>query len=182
MSPHEHGRGPWFRHGRGGLFWLLPLILGVGSGALLFSGPRGPWLGYGPARWDQHERGAYGPGYREAQAPAAPQASAAPAAPQAEAGQPGREARHGGWEGRRHGPGRDHFSFFPFFGFRLALPLLLMAAGLWFLSGRRRPGGSGGPGGQHPQQQPPYTPPAPPASQTPEAQHDPPATGETQRL
>ncbi|HEX6290906.1 MAG TPA: hypothetical protein VFZ66_17105 [Herpetosiphonaceae bacterium] len=209
MHPGEYGRGPWFRRGPRGGFWLLPLLIGIGLGALFFGGPRGPWLGF-----DGFGR-EYGPGYRQQAPQAAPQAGAERAAPQAEQAPAAPDARGHGREWHGFGE-RRHFApfFFPFGGLRLIVPLLLIGAGLWLLSGRRRgprhwggpggPGHWGGPGGaqySHPaggpqayqaqppappqqQQGQPYTPPqpAPPSSQEPGAPPEPPATGETRIL
>jgi hypothetical protein len=101
-----------------------------------------------------------------------------------------------GFRGEHHdrhtfGP-RRHDGFGPLAAFRLLVPLALIGAGLWLLSGRRGPGNWSGPGGQQASysappappagQQSSYTaPPAPPAGQQPNVS-DPPATGQTRIL
>jgi hypothetical protein len=86
--------------------------------------------------------------------------------------------------------GREHHDrdrgvggiFFPFGAGRLILPLLLIGAGAWLLSGRGRGPRSGtGPSGQPGNQ---VSPPAAPAPAEPATgdDADPPVTGETRRL
>lgn len=190
---------------RGPLGWLLPLVLGVGLGALLFGGLFG-WAreGFGerdqrafaPRAYNEHRFGSDAQ-QQQAQPQQQPQQQTQP---QQQAQQPFAPG-HGpqqfrDFRGDADQRGRpDGFGFpfvFPFFLGRVALALGLIGGGLWFLRGRRGPrGGWGGPpqsrpatwsgpaqGG--PQQVAPTQPPVP--SETPSDRRDPPATGETRIL
>ena len=172
MDWQHHGRGPNFRGGPRGIFWLLPLLVGIGIGAIFFGGLRGPWHDYG----DRHGRGFERDFMPDLAAPAAPAAPAASAGPRVENMNPGPVFRGDHHDWHPFGPQGHGGPFGHFVGFRLLVPLALIGAGLWLLSGRRR--GSGpwnGPTGP----QSSYT--APPASPQPSASQ-PPATGETRIL
>ncbi len=189
MSSESYGRGSRFGNSWRRSPWLLPLVLGIGIGALIFQLPFGMWR-WGHGGRDTSERHAAVQGYSRGGEQAAPPGGArqgdpgAQVAPQAPQGRfkhgHGPAARHGGY-----GSGPRHHSFFPFFPLfdpRLILPLLLISLWAWLLSGGRRgPGNSGGRPG--PQQI--AAPPAPTATPVePKADDDrePPSTGQTQRL
>lgn len=177
MNPFSQGPGFGQRGPRG---WLLPLIIGLALGALVFGGRWSMFGGFGPDNYGR-ERGP------RREQPAIPQA---PAAPQAPATPRGEHARGSGFE-RDHGHGPFGFGWqrggFGIGG--LLLPLALIGAGLWLVSGRNRgSGGSGGAGGWHgPEQQADWnTPPGNPAPPQPAPHVDPtppgPTTGPTRML
>ena len=172
------GQQGWGGYNRGGpRAWgrlLLPLIVGIGLGALLFGGgPRfGSFFGGGyssqPSR--QLEQRSTG---REQQAQQ-------PSAGERSAEQYALERRYdsgprGGWHHRGFGP----FGFGGFGIGRLLLPLLLIGGGLWLLNRRRGPGAPGGPPSQG---QAPNQPVGPAPEQPPYGPGDAPTTGPTTRL
>lgn len=137
---NQHSQGPGFGQ-RGPRTWLLPLIIGLAVGALVFGGRWSMFGGFGPGSYSRHA----GPRV-EQQAPAAP---AQPAGPRGES-VPGPGFKRG------HGMERDH-GHGPRFGFGgLLLPLALMGAGLWLIAGRNR-GSGGSTGGHGPDQQAHWT-------------------------
>ena len=169
MSPQEYGRGLFFGNGGGRNGWLVPLLIGLGIGALLFGLLPGLHWGPGNRRMDRYGRGNSEGMFREQPAPGTDQGAPVP------------QRRFGFEHGHGRAPsGHDSWLpgalFFPFGGSRLLLPLLLIGSGAWLLTRRR--GGLRGPACA-----PPQGPlPAPPAE--PERRSDPehPVTGETRRL
>jgi|GEM_PF-5035374 len=189
MHPSDYGRGPWLGRGRRN-FWLLPLLIGIGIGALLFGPSRGYRSGYGHAYKGWNGPGAYAPQYGQQWAQPAPPAAgqAVPPAAAAPRTTEGQYFNDRGPAGDRFGYGHRHRGgpFFPFAGLRLLLPLLLIGAGAWlFFRGRQGPGGWSGPSGMGGQPNQPGTPPPPPAQPTSApstATPTPPATGETRHF
>ncbi len=189
MSSESYGRGSGFGNSWRRSPWPLPLVLGIGIGALLFQLPFGMW------RWGHGGRSAFERhpavhGYSRGGEQVAPPAGArqgdsgAQVAPQAAQGHfkhgQGPAARQAGYarEGRHH----SFFPFFPLLDPRLILPLLLIGLGAWLLSGGRRgPGNWGGrPGPQ--QIAAPPAPAATPVEPKSDDDREPPSTGQTQRL
>ena len=179
MNRYESSRESWFGNRWRRISWLLPLVIGIGIGVLLFGLLPGFRWGIGGHTWASHGTGAYAPGYREQPAP---RTEAVPPGPQ--------ERFHHG-----RGPGRGHYAhttrerggaFFPFAGSRLIVPLLLIGAGAWLLARPRHGGGgSGGPAERGPYSSQPGTDPTPftpAAGLEPGSTPEPPATGETRRL
>lgn len=166
MGPYDERRPGFQLPGRNNP-WLLPVLIGIALGALLFGLLPEMLEEFG----DLHERkdraGMYAPSERQQ-----PQAQDAPATREQDQPRFGRDDDDQEW---RHGG-----MFFPFSPGRFVIPLLLMGAGAWLLSGRRRPGGWNGPSGRRTG---PYGPPATPAPHEPYS-NDPelPTTGETRRL
>lgn len=182
--------------------WLLPVVLGIGIGALIFGLPSVLAFGHrgGPQR--RFDAAAVAPGDRtqrrtpaaqgdavqaapdgseRQRGPKAPHEDAAQSAPAAPGAQAGPQTRqdHGRMTARQDGnvprrePGR---AFFGFGGLSLALPLVLIGSGVWLMTGRRR-----GPGGQ-PTLRPneAETPPVPtPVEPQSTGHREPPVTGET---
>ncbi len=180
MNPSEYGHAPWFGKRWQPRFWLLPLVLGIGIGALIFGLPSVlPWgrEGRAPHRFEARAaaRGARAYGQtsaaQEGAAQARPGAPGTQSTPQARpnAGR-NTDGEHGSFDRRdRGGP------FFGFGGLSLLVPLLLIGTGVWLLTGRHRgPGGWGGPPRPRPSE-PGTLPSAPNHS-------EPPATSETRWL
>lgn len=180
MDPYEYGRDSRFRPERRRISWLLPLVLGIGIGALalgLFSG-----FGWG----HDNRRGSFAaalPGNQQQWSQPAPNSAQQPVVPQfaPRAGAPFQRGldqnRHGGVTQGRWG------WFFPFGSLRFIGPLLLIGLGAWLLSGRRfGSGGSSGPSAPQPPHGGPTTTVAAPVEPQPARRDEPPATSETQRL
>lgn len=173
MNPYGYGPERW--PGRRAP-WLIPLLIGAGLGALLIVLMNGfSWRG-------DHGRGDFAASQRvpqaqqwqqapQAQQPVAPQQQSVPVAPQAQRG----FGRGMDGRGMMGGHQRGWFSFLPFGGLRMIVPLLLIAGGAWLLSRPRRGSGGQGPAPAQPATAPPTTPQHGP-------EQDPPATSETQRL
>ena len=174
MNSREYGRGPWFGNGGRGNGWLLPLVVGIGIGALLFTLLPGMLRGIGHHERAPFRAGAFAPAERDQ------------AALHAGAGDPAPHARMAhGPERERHGFGAWGLGglFFPFAGSRLLGALLLIGAGAWLLAGRTRgPGGWNGPSG--PQAGQPASTPngAFPAEPRPRDDWEQPSTGGTRYL
>ncbi len=169
MSPQEYGRGSFFGNGGRRNGWLVPLLVGLGIGALLFGLLPGLHWGPGDRRPDRYGGGNTGGMFRQQPAPSEDQGAAAPQGRFGfEHGHSRALSGHGSWL-----PGA---LFFPFGGSQLILPLLLIGSGAWLLTRRR--GGLGGPAYAPPRQSPP----APPADPEPRRDPEPPATGETRQL
>ncbi len=133
MYRFEDNRRGWSHFAQQPLFWLLPLVIGIGIGALLL----GPL--HGLLAWsDGHRHGDYGRGAglesRRQAAPARSHHGTVQPAPQVDSGV-GHEFRGA----RGHERGFSGLSW-PFFSPRLLVPLLLIAAGAWLLG--RRPRGA----------------------------------------
>lgn len=147
---------------------LLPLIVGIGLGALLFGGARFGARGASDYRYQSRQS-------ELPQQQAAGEERLAGGERSAASGRPAdqyafeRDHGYGPRGGWRHGG-------FGFGGF--LLPLLLIGGGLWLLNRRRGPGAPGGPPAQGggPGQ------PVGPAPETPFGPGDAPASGPTYRL
>lgn len=174
------GRQGWYGYNRGGprgwVRFLLPLIVGIGLGALLFGGgPR--WGAYGGADYrsqaQQYEQQAEQRSLESGQATGGERSLESSRSSEQYAFERGYDnGPRGGWHGRGFGFGG--------FGIgRLLLPLLLIGGGLWFLNRRRGPGAPGGPPAQGGQPGQPVGPAPEPPSYGP---GDAPTTGPTTRL
>ena len=173
MNPENERRAGWGRR----FPWLLPLVIGLGLGALLVS----ILPGFGFDRDNQRAE-------RQASVAARAERQQTQSVPRQDERQVGprehfrgeRGDHRGAFAGSRRGPG---LFWFPFGLGRVLLPLLLIGAGAWLLmGGRRGPGSRGGtPGSQTSRLgPPPSTVPVeePPSDRDPEL----PSTGETRRL
>jgi len=186
LNTYEYDRGGLFGNRWRLPFWLLPLALGVGIGALAFGILPGIWPAFDDRAGGRHRHGFYAPRFRQEAEPGAGAVSPAP-----HAKSPARQGQMlpAGTSGER---GHDILSwlgvslFAPLLGLRWLLPFLLIGAGAWLLG--RRPGGAGGPGtGRSREPEPgrsgiPPTSSAQSAVQEPSGDSDRPATGETRRL
>ena len=160
MSPQEDGRGSFFGNGRGRNGWLVPLLVGLGIGALLFGLLPGLHWGPGDRQPDRYGRDNTGGLFQQQPAPRADRGTAAPQG-RFEHGHGRAPSGHDWWL-----PGA---LFFPFGASRLILPLLLIGSGAWLLTRRR--GGWGG--SAYPPQGSPPAPPAPPADPEPRSEPEP---------
>ena len=171
MSSQEYDRGAGFASGGRGAGWALPLLIGLGLGALLFGLlPNLRW-DYAGQGWMGHAPGAYAP---HNQQQAIPRDEVVPARPQARP-----DGRHAlGGAPYAFGPGR-HGGILPsLFDPRLLGAAALIGAGVWLL-GRRR-SGPAAPTTTVSVSTPPVAPaPATEASRREDAE---PSTGETRRL
>ena len=176
MHSSDYGRGSWFGQGWRRTGWLLPLLLGIGIGALLVGLlPTMRW-GFDGHMGGRHRRGVAAPGFQQQPAPRAERI-------------PHAHPRHGhGWDRSpfAHATPLWGLLFWPFSAMRLIAPLLLIGLGAWLLAGGRRGGGSRGSpteGASHSGQAgTPQAPPVPPADLQPPGPPDAPSTGETRRL
>lgn len=184
MSAGNYGQGPWGGRGGGGR-WLLPLVIGVALGALLFGGffsmvaSRFAFNGYDQRYSAQAPQMQQQMPQMQQQMPNQPQFNQRGYGPQSD------QQFQRGYGPHMMGRGYNdrHFGGGWFHGFgpgKLILPLLLLGAGFWLLRGRQNRGGPGGPGAYS--QNVPVT----PANPTPDAPHqtpsDRPTTGDTQQI
>ena len=129
MSPQEYGRGSFYWNGGGRNGWLVPLLIGLGIGALLFGLLPGLHWGPGDRRPDRYGRGNSEGMFREQPAPGTDEGAIVPQ------GRFGFEHRHG--RASLHDSWLPGALFFPFGGSRLLLPVLLIGSGAWLLTRRR---------------------------------------------
>lgn len=119
--------------------WLLPLVIGLMLGAVVGGLAGSMWWSSGGALWGDQRASAYVSGQQEQQARSAPFTDRGMIAPGAEFHGHGRGGEFGVFSWGRHGGWWSWFA-----PARILVPLLLIGAGAWLLSGRRRGPGSGG--------------------------------------